>query len=298
MAAQGLLEDDGHETNDARFGGEEAYADDVSKTDIWEDAVCMGLLKEGFIPDTVDLQESKRARKQATHYCWKDEKLYFKGLYVPKPEDRLKLVTHMHEDLGHFGEQRTLTEIYQSYFWNNRTECVKAIVKTCRQCQLVKSEGSIRSGDEHLKSIPICDLFYRIALDTTSPLPEMKAGNKYILVAIDHYSKWCEAKAVANHGAKTVARFLEDDLICRYGVPKFVLTDNGGEWGAEFEVMCRDYAIQHQRTAPQWPQCNGMAERMIKTLKHGITILASNLANVNCWDEHLAKVLFGYRCGV
>ncbi len=175
---------------------------------------------------------------------------------------------------------------------------MKAIVKTCRQCQLVKSEGSIRSGDERLKSIPICDLFYRIALDTAGPLPETKAGNKYILVAIDHYFKWCEAKAVVDHGAKTTARFLEDDLICRYGVPKFVLTDNGGEWGAEFEVMCRDYAIQHQRTAPQWPQCNGMAERMIKTLKHGITILASNPANVNCWDEHLAKVLFGYRCGV
>jgi hypothetical protein len=204
----------------------------------------------------------------------------------------------MHEDLGHFGEQRTLTEICQRYFWNNRTEYVKAVVKTCRQCQLVKSEGSIRSGDEHLKSIPICDLFHRIALDTAGPLPKTKAGNKYILVAIDHYSKWCEAKAVVDHGAKTVARFLEDDLICRYGVPRFVLTDNGGEWGAEFETMCRDYAIHHQRTAPQWPQCNGMVERMIKTLKHGITVLAANHANANCWDEHLAKVLFGYRCGV
>jgi hypothetical protein len=55
LATQGLLEDDGHETSDARSGGEEAYADDTSKTDIWEDAVCMGLLKEGFIPETVDL---------------------------------------------------------------------------------------------------------------------------------------------------------------------------------------------------------------------------------------------------
>ncbi len=172
------------------------------------------------------------------------------------------------------------------------------MVRSCKQCQLVRSEGSIRSGDEHLKSIPIRDLFHRIALDTAGPLPETKAGNKYILVAIDHYSKWCEAKAVADHEAKTAVRFLEDDLICRYGVPKYVLTDNGGEWGAEFETMCKDYAIHHQRTAPQWPQCNGMAERMIKTLKHGITVLAANPANVNCWDEHLAKVLFGYRCGV
>jgi hypothetical protein len=119
------------------------------------------------------------------------------------------------------------------------------MVRNCQQCQLVKSEGNIRSGDERLKNIPVCDLFYKVAMDTVGPLPETKAGNKYILVAIDHYSKWCEAKAVADHGAKTATRFLEDDLICRYGVRSFILTDNGGEWGAEFEVMCKDYAIQH-----------------------------------------------------
>jgi hypothetical protein len=149
-----------------------------------------------------------------------------------------------------------------------------------------------------LKSIPVCDLFHRVALDTAGPLPETKLGNKYILVAIDHYSKWCEAKAVVDHGAKTAAKFLEDEIICRYGVPKFVLINIGGEWAAEFDVMCRDYAIQHQRTAPQWPQCNGMAERMIKTIKHGIIVLTATPTNMDCWDQQLAKVLFGYRCGI
>ncbi len=191
-----------------------------------------------------------------------------------------------------------LAEICRRYFWHSQTEDVKTVVRRCQQCQLVRSEGSIRSGDEQLKSIPICDLFHRVALDTTGPLPETKTGNKYILVAIDHYSKWCEAKAVVDHSAKTTSRFLEDNIICRYGVPKFVLTDNGGEWAAEFEMMCKDYGIQHQRTAPQWPQCNGMAERLIKTIKHGITVLAATPENANCWDEHLAKVLFGYRCGI
>jgi hypothetical protein len=117
----------------------------------------------------------------------------------------------------------------------------------------VRSVGSVRSGNERLKNIPVCDLFYRIALDTEGPLPETKSGNKYILVAIDLYFKWCEAKVVAGHGAKTATRFLEDDLICRYRVPKFILTNYGGEWCAEFDAMCKDYAIQHQRTAPQWP---------------------------------------------
>jgi hypothetical protein len=189
-------------------------------------------------------------------------------------------------------------EICRRYFWHSRTEDVRSVIKTCQQCQLVGSEDNIRSGDEQLKSIPICDLFHRVALDTAGPLPETKSGNKYILVAIDHYSKWCEAKAVADHGAKTTARFLKDDIICRYGVPKFVLTDNGGEWAAEFDLMCKDYGIQHQLTAPQWPQCNGMAERIIKTIKHDITVLAATPGNVDCWDEQLAKILFGYRCGI
>jgi hypothetical protein len=41
-----------------------------------------------------------------------------------------------------------------------------------------------------------------------------------------------------------------------------------------------------------------MAERMIKTIKHSITVLATALANNDCWDEQLAKVLFGYQCGI
>jgi hypothetical protein len=147
---------------------------------------------------------------------------------------------------------------------------------------MVKRMGGIRSEDEELKSIPICDLFYRVAMDTARPLFETKLGNRYILVAIDHYLKWCEAKAVADHGAKTAAKFLEDDVICRYGVPKFVLTDNGGEWAAEFDAMCKDYGIHHQHTTPQWPHCNGMVECLIKTIKHGITVLSVVLNNANC----------------
>jgi hypothetical protein len=95
---------------------------------------------------------------------------------------------------------------------------------------MVRSMGSMRSEDEEMKSILVCELFYRVVLDIARALPKAKSGNKYILVIVDHYSKWCEAKVVADHGAKTIAKFLEDDVICRYVVPKFVLIDNGGEW--------------------------------------------------------------------
>jgi len=243
LAAQELFEFGDHELKPPQSEDEEDHEVRSSCIDIWEDIDCLMFLKEGVLPNAIDYEGAKRIRKRASNYCWKEQKLFFKALLVPKSEERVFLVRQMHEDLGHFGEQRMLAEVRRRYFWHNRTKDMKAVVRRCQQCQLVRSSRSIRSGDEQLKSIHVCDLFHRVALDIVGPLPETKSGNKYILVAIDHYSKWCEAKAVANHGMKTATRFLEDEIICRYGVPKFVLTDNGGEWVAEFDVMCRDYVI-------------------------------------------------------
>jgi hypothetical protein len=75
-------------------------------------------------------------------------------------------------------------------------------------------------------------------MDIAGPLLEMIDGNKYVLVAIDHYFKWCEAHVVKQHGAFIVAKFLEDEVIYRYGVLKYILTDNGSEWMKEFTKIC------------------------------------------------------------
>ncbi len=113
--------------------------------------------------------------------------------------------------------------------------------------------GNIPFKDEELKSIHVCELFYRVAMDIIRPLLETKLRNKYIMVVSDHYSKWCETKVVDDHGVKTTTKFLEDDVICRYIIPKFVLTYNGREWAVEFDVMCKNYGIHHQHIASQWP---------------------------------------------
>jgi len=143
LAAQELSEFGDHELSPAGPDDEEDHGVKSSCIDIWEDTECLTLLKEGVLLDAVGLEESKRIRKRASNYCWKEQKLFFKALLVPKPKERMSLVRRMHEDLGHFGEQRTLTEIRRRYFWHNRTADVKIVVRGCQQCQLVRSSGGI-----------------------------------------------------------------------------------------------------------------------------------------------------------
>jgi hypothetical protein len=116
LAAQELSEFGDHELSPTELNNEEDHGVKLSCVDIWEDIDCFMLLQEGVLPDAVDFEESKRIRKRASKYCWKEQKFFFKALLVPKPEERVFLVRRMHEDLGHFGEQRTLAEVQRRYF--------------------------------------------------------------------------------------------------------------------------------------------------------------------------------------
>jgi hypothetical protein len=103
-----------------------------------------------------------------------------------------------------------------------------------------------------MKSISICDMFYWVTFDTTRPLPKMTSGNKYVLIVTNHNSKWCEAHLVKSHDAMTTTQSLEEQIICWFGVFKYIFIDNGNEW-MEFDVLCQDYEIIYQFIALAWP---------------------------------------------
>jgi hypothetical protein len=79
-----------------------------------------------------------------------------------------------------------------------------------------------------------------------------------------------------DHDVETT-KFLENEIICRFGVLKYILIDNGTEWSFKFDQLCKNYGIAHQYTTPQWPSCNEMVERLIKMLKHGLIVLSATL---------------------
>ncbi len=124
-------------------------------------------------------------------------------------------------------------------------------------------------------------------LNIVNLFPEIKNGNEYILIAIRHYSKWCKVKIVHDHIATTTAKLLGDEIICQFGVPKCILTNNGKYWAGQFGNLCKVYGIQHKFTTPKWPCYNGMAEWMIKTIKHGIIVLFRLPKYAKSWDLQL-----------
>ena len=56
--------------------------------------------------------------------------------------------------------------------------------------------------------------------------PKASNGHRFILVAIDYFTKWVEAALYASVTRSVVVRFIKREIMCRYGLPRKIITDN------------------------------------------------------------------------
>ena len=75
------------------------------------------------------------------------------------------------------------------------------------------------------KTILAFDVFEKWGIDAVGPLPITSRGKSYILTSMDYLSRWAEAKAVKQIAAKDVAKFVYEDICCKFGVPLELLSD-------------------------------------------------------------------------
>ena len=88
-------------------------------------------------------------------------------------------------------------------------------------------------------------------MDILGPLPETERGNKYILVIGDYFTKWKEAYPMRNMEATTVANILVREFISRFGVPKYLHTDQGRNFETGLiKEICSLLDIKKTRTSP------------------------------------------------
>jgi hypothetical protein len=92
-----------------------------------------------------------------------------------------------------------------------------------------------------------------------------------------------------------VAGFFYEEIICRHGAPKELLSDQGKEFLNQLiQQICDLFGTTRRVTTPYHPQTNGLTERFNRTLINALGKLIHQYQE-NEWDELLTSVLFAYR---
>ena len=140
---------------------------------------------------------------------------------------------------------------------------IRSYVQSCDSCQ---RRG--KSQDRQLLNpIPIQRPFYQIGIDFVGPLPRTSNRNRYIIVAIDYFTKWPEAKPLLRATAEATSDFIYNEIICRHGCPTYLVSDRGTHFNNKIiEELTKKFEIKHLFSSPYHPQTNGLVERFNRTL--------------------------------
>ena len=103
-------------------------------------------------------------------------------------------------------------------------EDIYAYIQSCPTCQFTKSPTTKPSGE--MKSVKSHGPWDILAVDLMGPFPETQRKNTQLLVAVDHFTKWVELFPLHKATAYSVARKLEQEVFCRWGAPRSLLSDN------------------------------------------------------------------------
>ena len=84
---------------------------------------------------------------------------------------------------------------------------------------------------------------------------------KFLIVIIDYFTKLVEAEALATITEKNVRNFVWKNIICRYGIPRVLVSNNGKQFDNDaFRDFCSQLGIKNHNLSPTHPQANGQVE--------------------------------------
>ena len=217
-------------------------------------------------------------------------------LIVPRPlRKAILLDLHDSDTGGHLGECKTLSRLRQRYYWPGQATDVKNWCRTCPTCASRKTPAPANRAPLH--TIRAGFPMQTVAIDIMGPFPESPSGNRYILVAMDYFTRWAEAYAIPNQEAATVANHLVNELFLRFSPPETLHSDQGRQFeSALLGSICRLLGIRKTRTTPYHPQSDGLVERYNRTL---LSMLATcSREHPSTWDTYLPKLCMAYNTSV
>uniref|UniRef100_A0A2N9HLI5 Uncharacterized protein n=1 Tax=Fagus sylvatica TaxID=28930 RepID=A0A2N9HLI5_FAGSY len=254
-------------------------------------------------PSRATENEKKYIRRMAFQFFLSGEILYKRThdvtlLRCVDAEEANRLIQEMHAGLmgAHANGPFLARKIMRAgYYWlTMERDCIRH-VQTCHKCQMY--QNSKNAPPQYLHTMASPWPFSAWGMDVIGAItPKASNGHEFILVAIDYFTKWVEACSFKNVTQVAVTRFVKNNIICRYGMPEMLITDNASNLNNRMmDQLCQQFKIQHHNSAPYRPKMNGAVEAANKNVKK---ILSKMTETYKDWHEHLPYALCAYRTSV
>ncbi|KAL0453267.1 UNVERIFIED_CONTAM: hypothetical protein Slati_1304800 [Sesamum latifolium] len=117
------------------------------------------------------------------------------------------------------------------------------LVSKCKRCQ--KHSSLIHQPAEPLTTMFIPCPFRQWGIDIVGPFPLAVGQRKFLLVAVDYFTKWVEAEPLARITEREVMKFIWKNIICRFGIPREIISDNGRQFQSrKIQEWCQGLRIK------------------------------------------------------
>nr|KYP66423.1 Gypsy retrotransposon integrase-like protein 1 [Cajanus cajan] len=200
----------------------------------------------------------------------------------------------IHEGIcgSHSGGRTLAAKVLRTgyYLPTLKGDCAE-FVKKCVECQ--KHGNLIHASDAELHSISSPWPFALWGIDVLGPFPVANGQVKFLLVAVDYFTKWIEAELLVYISAANVWKFVWKNMVTRFGIPYAIVSDNGLQFtDKKLNSFLEGLGIRHRFTSVEHPQSNGQAEAANKVI---LTELKKRLGSAKgAWVDELPEVLWAY----
>ena len=180
--------------------------------------------------------------------------LYGSRIVVPKSLQR-ETMEKIHE--GHQGIERCRLRARYAVWWPGMSRELEDFIRACPRCIRETTPPHEPLLSTQLPKYP----WQRVASDFFT-----LNGADYLLV-VDYFSRYPEIVKMRSTTSKATIEALKS-IFARHGIPETLISDNGPQYSSkEFAEFAKSYDFCHVTSSPHFPQSNGMAERMVQTIK-------------------------------
>lgn len=194
---------------------------------------------------------------------------------------------------AHGGITKTLERIRRTCYWPRMSKEVRRYVLNCEICKTCKAPNQLMKPplSKHFK---VERPWQRVYIDLLGPYPRSSKGKKFVLILLDHFTKFILIKSLSSASSNLICDFLRDELFYTYGVPDVIHSDNGVQFKShEYKLLLKDFAVKDSKTAFYSPQSN-LSERVNRSIVCAIRSYIQKDIHVN-WDKHLSAIASALR---